>query len=148
MSVKSFLPQRPVLFPFSMATKRAGWHGRFLAVRQAWESQSLGLGSLLWPLLTPVQPVSHPPPSSWSRSAASLSSPGACSSDVPQPGPGLALAQLPTMLKGQGPPATQPICQAADQSLGSEKRDTNTRHPLSQLSAQSSTEKCQIKDAL
>lgn len=71
-----------------------------------------------------------------------------CAPARPWPSSGLALAQLPTMLKGQGPPATQPICQAADQSLGSEKRDTNTRHPLSQLSAQSSTEKCQIKDAL
>lgn len=61
---------------------------------------------------------------------APLPSPGACSSDVPRPSSGPALAQLPTMLKGQGPPATQSICQAADQSLGSEKRETQTPDTL------------------
>lgn len=32
--------------------------------------------------------------------------------------------QLPTVLKGQGPPATQSICQAADYSPATEKRET------------------------
>lgn len=132
MSVKSFLPRRPVLSPFSTATE----NGR-LARTLAWQLDGPGReserwpGSLLWPPLTPAQPVSRPPPSPpqpWS--ATSLPSPGACSSDVPRRSTGPALAQLPTMLKGQGPPATQSICQAADQSLGSEKREIQTPDTL------------------
>lgn len=130
MSVKSFLPRRPVLSPFSTATEKGrlactlpgSWTG--LGESQPWP------GSLLWPPLTPAQPVSRPLPSPRPRSATSLPSPGACSSDVPRPSTGPALAQLPTMLKGQGPPATQSICQAADQSLGSEKRETQTPDTL------------------
>ncbi|KAK5874510.1 hypothetical protein PBY51_019449 [Eleginops maclovinus] len=81
--------------------------------------------------LTPAQPASRPPPQP--RPATSLPSPGACSSDVPRPSTGPALAQLPTMLKGQGPPATQSICQAAETGIR-EERDKNTRQPRSSLS--------------
>ncbi|KAI9517910.1 hypothetical protein NQZ68_001079 [Dissostichus eleginoides] len=83
--------------------------------------------------LTLAQPASRPPPPPQPRSATSLPSPGACSSDVPRPSTGPALAQLPTMLKGQGPPATQSICQAAESGIR-EERDTNTRQPRSLLS--------------
>lgn len=130
MSVKSFLPWRPVLSPFSMATEKGRLVCTLAGSQTGLRESEPWPGSLLWPPLTPAQPVSRPPPSPQCRFAASLSSPGYRSSDVPQPSTGPALAQLPTMLKGQGPPATQSICQAADQSLGSEKREPQTPDTL------------------
>lgn len=65
MSVKSCLPRRPVLSPFSTAAERAGWHRRHLAVQQAWESHSLGQVHSSDPLLPSfsLRAVHHHQPS-------------------------------------------------------------------------------------
>lgn len=141
MSVKSSLPRRPVLSLFSTTTERAGWHPCYvLAVQQAWWSHSLGQVHCADPLLP-----------SLGLSVVHHRQPGP---DLLHPCPALEpwifryapahqrlrlWIQLPTMLKGQGPPATLSICQARPpESRIRKERDANSRKP--QLWAQPNTE--------
>lgn len=91
------------------ATARAGWRRPHLAFFRHRETESVSASSAaLTPSLPPFSPGLIYP-----HQASPL-----CPAQKPWPRPGLAsgtpLAQLPTVLKGQRPPATQPICQAAD----------------------------------
>lgn len=101
------------------ATVRAGWRLCHLALHGHREMERVWASSAaLTPSLPPFSPGLI------DRHQASPLCPA--QKPWPRPGPasGAPLAQLPTMLKGQRPPATQPICQAADQSVGSERSDT------------------------
>lgn len=128
MSVKSSLPWRPVLSPFSTGTEKARlastpFPGSTTAVHRSDLLPSLG-------------PLSHSPLSTQPRPAPSL--PSRPWSIIFRCAPAHQRLrfwiQQPTKLKGQGPHATLSICQAADhQGPGTEKRETQTAENLSSV---------------
>lgn len=138
MSFKSSLPWRPVLSPFSTGTEKSRLAMLFPGVATGLMESQPWRGSPRWPPPTLARLVSRQPSPDLLHPCLALEPWIFRYTPAHQR---LRLwMQLPTMLKGQGPPATLSICQARPpESRIRKERGANSRKP--QLWAQSPTQK-------